>query len=44
MSVVNQNGVDVIYDDAKKVWRYADADECICDTPIAWCEIPTFEV
>ena len=43
MSVVNQNGVDVIYDDTKKVWRY-DADECICDTPIAWCEIPTFEV
>ena len=44
MSVVNQNGVDVIYDDTKKVWRYNDADECICDTPIAWCEIPTFEV
>lgn len=43
MSVVNQNGVNVMYDNTKKVWRYDDADEYICDTPIAWCEIPTFE-
>ena len=43
MSVVNQNGVNVMYDNTKKVWRYDDADECICDDPIAWCEVPTFE-
>lgn len=42
-SVINQNGVNVIYDDTKKVWRYDNADECICDDPIAWREIPTFE-
>lgn len=43
ISVINQNGVNVIYDDTNKVWRYDDADECICDDPIVWCEIPTFE-
>lgn len=42
-SVINQNGVNVMYDDTNKIWRYDDADECICDDPIVWCEIPTFE-
>ena len=40
---LNQDGKRVLYDHINKVWRYDDADECICDTPIAWCEIPTFE-
>ena len=40
---INQDGKRVLYDHAKKVWRNDDADEYICDDPIAWCEIPTFE-
>lgn len=27
----------------KNMWRNDDVDEHICDDPIAWCEIPTFE-
>lgn len=41
--VINQDGKRVIYDSINKVWRNDDADEYICDDPIAWCEIPTFE-
>lgn len=41
---INQDGKRVIYDRINKVWRNDDADEYICDDPIAWCEIPTFEV
>lgn len=40
---INQDGKRVIYDSINKVWRNDDADEYICDDPIAWCEIPTFE-
>lgn len=40
---INQDGKRVLYDHIKKVWRNDDADEYICDDPIAWCEIPTFE-
>ena len=43
MSVLNQNGMNVMYDYTNKVWRNDDADEYICDDPIAWCEIPTFK-
>lgn len=42
MSVVNQNGRNVLYDYIHRVWRFDDANEYICDTPIAWCEIPTY--
>ena len=41
--VINQDGKRVMYDHINKVWRNDDADEYICDDPIAWCEIPTFE-
>lgn len=41
---INQDGKRVLYDRINKVWRNDDADEYICDDPIAWCEIPTFEV
>lgn len=41
--VINQDGKRVMYDRINKVWRNDDADEYICDDPIAWCEIPTFE-
>lgn len=41
--VINQDGKRVLYDHINKVWRTDDADEYICDDPIAWCEIPTFE-
>ena len=41
--VINQDGKRVLYDRINKVWRNDDADEYICDDPIAWCEIPTFE-
>jgi len=44
MNIVNQDGKKVLYDYKCKVWRNDDADEYICDTPIAWCEIPLFEV
>lgn len=40
---INQDGKRVMYDHINKVWRNDDADEYICDDPIAWCEIPTFE-
>lgn len=40
---INQDGKRVIYDSINKVWRNDDADEYICDDPVAWCEIPTFE-
>ena len=43
MGVLNQNGMNVVYDYTNKVWRYDNAIEYICDDPIAWCEIPTFE-
>lgn len=42
MSVINQNGRNVLYDYIHKVWRYDDANEYICDTPIVWCEVPTY--
>lgn len=42
--VINQDGKRVLYDNINKVWRNDDADEYICDDPILWCEIPTFEV
>ena len=42
--ILNQDGKRVLYDHINKVWRYDNADEYICETPIAWCEIPTFEV
>lgn len=41
--VINQDGKRVLYDHINKVWRNDDADEYICDDPIAWCKIPTFE-
>lgn len=41
--VINQDGKRVFYDIIHKVWRNDDADEYICDDPILWCEIPTFE-
>ena len=41
--VINQDGKRVLYESINKVWRNDDADEYICDDPIAWCEIPTFE-
>ena len=41
--VINQDGKRVLYDSINKVWRNDDADEYICDDPILWCEIPTFE-
>ena len=41
--VINQDGKRVLYDRINKVWRNDDADEYICDDPIAWCETPTFE-
>ena len=41
--VINQDGKRVLYDRINKVWRNDDADEYICDDPIAWCEIPIFE-
>ena len=40
---INQDGKRVLYDSINKVWRNDDADEYICDDPIAWCEIPTFK-
>ena len=40
---INQDGKRVLYDHINKVWRNDDADEYICDDPILWCEIPTFE-
>lgn len=43
MDVVNQDGERVMYDYYCKSWRYNDADEYFCDTPIAWCEIPQFK-
>ena len=43
MGVLNQNGMNVVYDYTNKVWRNDNAIEYICDDPIAWCEIPTFE-
>lgn len=42
MSILNQDGEKVMYDYSCKVWRCDDADEYICDTPIAWCEIPEY--
>ena len=41
--VINQDGKRVMYDHINKVWRNDDANEYICNDPIAWCEIPTFE-
>lgn len=41
--VINQDGKRVLYDHINKVWRNDDADEYICDDPIAWCDIPTLE-
>ena len=43
MGVLNQNGKNVVYDYTNKVWRDDNAIEYICEDPIAWCEIPTFE-
>lgn len=40
---INQDGKRVLYDHINKVWRNDDADEYICDDPIAWCEIPIFK-
>ena len=43
LNIVNQEGEKVRYDYINEVWRNDDADEYICDDPIAWCEIPTFK-
>ena len=43
MNIVNQDGEKVRYDYVYEVWRMDDANDYICDTPIAWCEVPTFE-
>lgn len=43
MSVINQDGEKVMYNDYCKTWRYDDTNEYFCATPIAWCEIPKFE-
>ena len=43
MNIINQDGEKVRYDYVNKVWRTDDANDYICDTPIAWCEVPTFE-
>ena len=43
MNIINQDGEKVRYDYVNKVWRTDDANDYICDTPIAWCEIPTFK-
>ena len=43
MNIINQDGEKVRYDYVNKVWRTDDANDCNCDTPIAWCEVPTFE-
>ena len=42
-AVLNQDGMNIVYDYDNKVWRNDDADEYICDDPIAWCEIPIFK-
>ena len=42
MGVLNQNGMNVVYDYTNKVWRDDNAIEYICDDPIAWCKILTF--
>lgn len=42
MSVINQDGEKVVYNDYCKTWRYDDTNEYFCATPIAWCEIPKF--
>ena len=42
-NIVNQDGEKVRYDYVYEVWRTDDANDYICDDPIAWCEIPTFE-
>lgn len=41
---INQDGKRVLYDHINKVWRNDDADEYICDDPIAWCEIPKYPI
>lgn len=43
LNIVNQDGEKVRYDYVNEVWRTDDANDYICDDPIAWCEIPTFE-
>lgn len=43
LNIVNQDGEKVRYDYVYEVWRTDDANDYICDDPIAWCEIPTFE-
>ena len=42
LNIVNQDGEKVMYDHRYKRWRHDDADEYFCDTPIAWCELPTY--
>ena len=41
---IDQDGKRVLYDHINKVWRNDDADEYICDDPIAWCEIPKYPI
>lgn len=41
-TVLDEDGNRVFYDYDIKHWRYDDADLTISFTPIAWCEIPTF--
>ena len=43
LNIVNQDGDKVRYDYVYEVWRTDDANDYICDDPIVWCEIPTFE-
>lgn len=43
LNIVNQDGEKVRYDYVYEVWRTDDANDYICDDPILWCEIPTFE-
>lgn len=42
LNIVNQDGEKVRYDYVNEVWRTDDANDYICDDPIAWCEVPTF--
>ena len=42
LNIVNQDGEKVRYDYVNEVWRIDDVNDYICDVPIAWCEIPTF--
>ena len=42
-TVLDELGNKVLYDYNTHCWRYDDADLTIAPTPVAWCEIPTFD-